>query len=66
MRPFGLLAVLPLLAARPVLGAGDPAAGRQLATAWCTGCHVADGKGADTAPPLRAIAARTGGDAGKN
>ena len=65
MRPFALLlAALSLLAAGPVLGAGDADAGKRLATAWCTGCHVAEGKGADTAPPLSAIATKTVGDPG--
>lgn len=36
--------------------AGDPAQGRTLTQAWCTGCHTVEGGGSDPAPPLRAIA----------
>lgn len=36
---YGVLA-LTLLAASPALAAGDAAAGRRVADAWCVGCHI--------------------------
>ena len=32
--------VMPLLAALPAHAAGDAAAGRRVADAWCVGCHL--------------------------
>ena len=46
----------------PAGAAGDAAAGRDLARAWCASCHVVDrtGGGTDAVPGFAAIAADPG------
>jgi len=36
--------------------AGDAARGEALARVWCSNCHLVEGQGKDTAPPLAEIA----------
>lgn len=55
-----LAAALSAGAAAPATAAGDPARGRTLAQAWCTGCHAVESGGSDTAAPLQTAANRAG------
>jgi mono/diheme cytochrome c family protein len=51
-----------IVAASPVSAAGDARAGHELATLWCTSCHIVDdsGHGSDAAPPFSNVAGRKG------
>lgn len=55
------LTALVVLSPRPAQAFGDPAAGHELATAWCSGCHQVDPRAqvlaTDAVPSFRAIAA---------
>ena len=62
MGRFALAALVLLeVTAAPARAAGDAEAGHQLASQWCTGCHIVDNsqQGPDTAPPFPAVARRT-------
>lgn len=52
------------LAVSPAL-AGDAERGRELAEAWCVGCHVVapDAPGGDAGPPFSEVASRPGENA---
>ena len=56
-----ILTTLVVLGPRPAHAYGDPVAGRELATTWCSGCHQVDpraqGLATDAVPSFQAIAA---------
>ncbi len=58
---FLALTALAVLSPRQAQAYGDPAAGHELATTWCSGCHQVDPRAqvlaTDAAPSFQAIAA---------
>ena len=58
---FLALTAVVVLSPTPALAFGDPAAGHELATTWCSGCHQVDPRAqvraTDAVPSFRAIAA---------